>query len=565
MTYPLLPLLLVLAVSPLRPAEEPAPGDTLVLTNATVVPMTGDGTLHDRTLVIARGEVIAIRPASAPVPAGAEVHDLGGRFVVPGLIDGHVHLREPDRSLLLFPVNGVTTVVNLEGRPRHLALRDSIVAAGDALAPRILTSGPYLDEIVGTGEQARREVRRQHAVGYDLVKIHGEMEEGAFEAAIDEAAGLGLPVVGHRPDNLPTDVVLGSGMTALAHLEELLGSSLLSEPIGLTRDSTRAVARALVESGTAVITTLEFFTGIRDQATDRFYGLITQPELAYVSAERRHAWLYDGHREYIDREELPWYDTAVVDLHRIAGAIHEQGGTLVAGTDTPLEYTIPGFSLHDELGHLVAAGLTPLEALRAATVVPADLFGVPHLGRIEVGATADLLVLASDPAESVEALQWLDAVVLRGRWHPRETLHQRREALAAEYARDEVVRAARERVREDVLALVREQGTEAAVEELRRVARLPDAPRLGEADLNSLGYSLLADDDLSTAIEIFRLNVRLHPGSANVYDSLAEAYLSAGRLDEAEQNYRRALELDSTMDSARRGLRMIDERRDRPR
>lgn len=165
----------------------------------------------------------------------------------------------------------------------------------------------------------------------------------------------------------------------------------------------------------------------------------------------------------------------------------------------------------------------------------------------------------------LEALQRLDAIVLRGRWHAGVRLRQEREALAAEYARDEVMRAARERVRKGVLALIRERGTEAAVDELRRVARLPEAPRLGEADLNSLGYSLLADDDLSTAIEIFRLNVRLHPESANVYDSLAEAYLSAGQLDEAERNYRRALELDSTMDSARRGLREIDERRDGPR
>lgn len=561
MTYALLPLLFMLAVSPQQPAPEHTGGDTLVLTHAAIVPMTGHGILRERTLIIAGGEVVAIRSSGAPVPPGAEVHDLGGRFVVPGLIDAHVHLREPDQSLLLFPANGVTTVVNLEGEPRHLVLRDSVIAAEGALAPRIISSGPYLNEIAGTAEQARREVRRQHAAGYDLIKIHGEIEEQAFEAGIDEAAGLGLPVVGHRPDNLPVKMVLRSGMVALTHVEELLGSSLLSEPVGLSEDSARAIARAVVESGTAVITTLAFFVGMRDQATDRFYGLITQPELAYVSAERRHAWLYNGHREYIEPEELPWYDTAVADLQRIAGAIHEQGGILVAGTDTPLEYTVPGFSLHDELEQLVAVGLTPLDALRSATVFPADLFGRGDLGRIRVGAAADLLVLAADPTASVEALQRVDAVVLRGRWHPRDTLRQQREALAARYARDEVLRAARERVREGVLALVREQGTEAAVEEMRRAARLPDATRLGEADLNSLGYRLLADGDVSTAIEIFGLNVRLYPESANVYDSLAEAYLMAGRLDEAERNYRRALELDSTMDSARRGLREIEEQR----
>lgn len=558
MASPVLPLLLVLGAS-LMPGHSSV-ADTLVLTNASVVPMTGHGILHDRALVIAGGEVVAIRSPGAPLPHGAEVHDLEGRFVVPGLIDAHVHLREPDRSLLLFPANGVTTVVNLEGEPRHLALRDSI-ALSDALAPRIITAGPFLDEIAGTAEQARYEVRRQRDAGYDLVKIHGRMEAEAFEAANDEAARLDLTVVGHRPDNLPTETVLRSGMSALTHVEELIGSSLLSEPIGLSEDSARAVARAVVESGTAVVSTLGFFTAMRDQATDRFYDLITRPELVYVSPERRRAWLYDGHREYIDQDELPWYDTAVADLQRITAAIHEQGGTIIAGTDTPLEYTVPGFSLHDELELLEAVGLTPMEALRAATVVPADFLGRPELGRIQVGAAADLLVLDSDPTESLNALERMDAVVLRGQWYPREELRHRLDWLAAEYARDEVERAARERVRESILARVREQGPEAAVAEMRRISRLPDAPRLGEADLNRLGYRLLAHDDAETAIAIFRVNVRLHPGSANVYDSLAEAYLTAGQLDEAERNYRRALELDPSLDSARRGLHEIDERR----
>ena len=387
------------------------------------------------------------------------------------------------------------------------------------------------------------------------------MAGDAFAAALAEAARLDMPVVAHHPENLPISDVLESGLSALAHVEELLGSSFLREPGDADPDSLRAVGRRVAESGTRLITTLEFFTGMQEQATDAFYGMIVRPELAYVSPERRRAWLDDGHREYIDESEIPWYDAAVRALHEITVGVHEAGGTVVAGTDTPLEFTVPGFSLRRELDHLVLAGLSPLDALRAATVAPADLVGQEDLGRIEVGARADLIVLREDPTAGLDALDVLDGLVLRGRWIPPERLDRALDQLAAAYARAEVERAARARVERELVDIARAGGVEALSAEIARLSELPSAPRIGQAGLNRLGYEMLAADDVETAIEIFRLNVRLHPESANPHDSLGEAYLEAGELDLAEASYRRALELDPTLDSARRGLEIIAERR----
>ncbi|MEX2527654.1 MAG: amidohydrolase family protein [Gemmatimonadota bacterium] len=540
--------------------EDLAAVGSLALKHASVVSLTGDSVLRDWTLVLADGEIVALGPTgSVPIPRGAQVRDLDGRYVVPGLIDAHVHLREPALSLALFPSYGVTTVVNLQGEASHLALRDSILAHG-IFAPRILSSGPFIDRVVKSPAEARQEVRRQHGAGFDLIKIHGVMEERTFAATIEEARRLGLPVIGHHPRNLETGTVL-EGLDALAHAEELLRSSLLDQPRGLASDSVDVLARTVVESNTRLITTLGFFTGMRDQATDHFYQMISQPELAYVSPERRREWLYDGHREYIPRSELPWYDTAVVILHRVTGAIHKRGGVIIAGTDTPLEFTIPGISLHRELQHLVAAGLTPLEALRAATVSSADLLGAPALGRIEVGASADLLILSQDPTHSLAALDELEAVILRGMWIPRTELERRLNHVAAAYAREDVAWAAGQRIQDAVMDLLHSEGIPAAFSEIQRISEIPGVPPMTERDLNTIGYRLLANSAINRAIEVFQLNARLHPGSANVYDSLGEALLTADRLDEAETNYRRALELDSTMDSARRGLRTIAERR----
>lgn len=545
-----------------RTADHATPG-TLALVHGSIVSMTGDSVLRDWTLLLENGRVAAMgRTGSVAIPADAEVYDLDGSYVLPGLIDAHVHLREPAPSLKLFPANGVTTVVNLEGRPSHLTLRDSILEH-DLFAPRIISAGPFIDRIAGSPAAARQEVRRTHDDGYDLVKVHGDMEEATFAATIDEARRLNLLVIGHYPRDLPTSTVLENGLDILAHAEELLKSPLLEEPSDLSADSIEAIARIIAESNTGLITTLGFFTGMRDQATDRFYRLIGQAELAYVSPERRSEWLYNGHREYIPEAEIPWYETAVDNLHRITGAIHEHGGVVLAGTDTPLEFTIPGFSLHRELEHLVAAGLTPLEALRAATVAPADMLRAPELGRIEVGAAADLMILVDDPTRSLAALDHPRAVVLRGRWYPGTVLRQKLDEVAAAYARAEVQVAARERVQKAVLDLLQAEDLAAALSEVDRLAAIPDAPQLTERDFNAIGYRFLGEGALETAIDVFRLNARLHPASANAYDSLGEAYLAAGRLDVAEESYRRALDLDPTMDSARRGLRAIEERRSR--
>lgn len=532
--------------------------DTLVLTHAAVLPMTRDTLLSDQTLVISGGVIVDVHPTgSRSVPSGASVRSLAGRYVLPGLIDAHVHLKEPEESLVLFPANGVTTVVNLEGEPDHLRLRDSIADAG-SFAPRIFSSGPYLEGVAATAAEARAEVQRQRAASYDLIKIHGAMEEAAFRAAVEAARAAGLPVVAHHPNNLPTEVVLGGSLTALAHVEELLGSSLLEEPVDLSTDSLEAIGRTVAQSGTALITTFGFFKGMRDQATDAFYGMIARPELAYVSPDRRRAWLYDGHRAYIPPSELPWYDSAVDVLRRVIAAVHVAGGTVVAGTDTPLEFTIPGFSLHEELGHLRSAGLTPYAALRSATVDAANLLGRRDLGRIETGASADLVVVDADPRLSPEALRRPAAVVVRGTWYGADAIDRELTRLAALHARDEVRRAAGERTVSAILALLERDGVDAAVEEILRLRDDPELPDVTERQINALGYRLLRDDEhLEAAIAIFRLNVELHPGSANVHDSLGEAYLVANRLELAERSYRRALELDPRLDSARNALRRV--------
>ncbi|MDX1577707.1 MAG: amidohydrolase family protein [Gemmatimonadota bacterium] len=541
-------------------ARQDTGDEPLALIGARVVPLEDDTVLVDRTLILRDGRIEAMGHAdSVAIPPDSRRLELDGRWVLPGLIDGHVHLREPAEGLVLFPAAGVTTVVNLEGEPGHLSLRDSILSSG-LLAPRILSSGPFLDEIVENAGEARLEVDRQRRAGYDLLKIHGEMDEAAFRAATDRAREMGLPVVAHHPENLPVLGVLDR-LDALAHLEEVLGSSLIESPGDLAPDSIASVAEAIVSSSTAVITTLGFFTGMRDQATDEFYRMIGRPELAYVSPERRRAWLYDGHREYIGPADIPWYDAAVEVLHRLAGAIQSAGGTLIAGTDTPLEYTVPGVSLVRELDELAASGLEPYEALRAATVAPADLLERPDLGRIREGASADLLIVSGDPTESLAALRNIHGVVLRGRFVSRAELDRSLDALAAAYARREIPIAARRRVAREIADLVRREGVPAAVEELRRLRTVESSVALDEGDINDLGYGFLAAGDVDTAVEIFRLNVELHPGSGNARDSLGEAYLERGDLDRAERAYRRALELDPTLDSARRALEEIEQRR----
>jgi tetratricopeptide (TPR) repeat protein len=222
----------------------------------------------------------------------------------------------------------------------------------------------------------------------------------------------------------------------------------------------------------------------------------------------------------------------------VVGAMQRAGVRMIAGTDVLNPFAFPGFSLHDELALLVAAGLTPMEALQTATLNAAAYLGQSAaIGTIEAGKAADLVLLDANPIENIANTKRIAAVVAGGRLLERRDL----DGLLMEAERIGNLQS----ISETLSRTIESKGVEAAVKQYRNLKqREPNTYDFSENELNTLGYSLLKAKKVDEAIEILRLNTEMFSGSGGAFDSLGEAYMIKGDRERAIANYKRSLELD---------------------
>lgn len=350
----------------------PGVGDRpLALVGVHVLSMQGEGILADQTLVVRRGRIEALGPrTSVAVPWNAIRIEGGGRFVLPGLIDMHAHV-SGGRTLRSALAHGVTTLRNMRGDARHLAWRGEI-ERGERIGPRLVTAGPQLegrgepapDVVVVTSARAGRDaVREQAQAGFDFIKVYEGLSPEVHHAILEEAARFGLPVAGHVSNEVGIFATLASGQASIEHAEELTDGAAGLAPATLT---------ALV-----------------------------------AGARRSHAWICPTltlHRLFSPREDHAF-------RQRLVAALHATGVGVLAGSDAA-----PA-GLAQELQELVESGFTPYQALRAATADAARFLGRTHeFGSIAVGLDADLVLVARDPLDALDALDAPSAVVTHGQW-----------------------------------------------------------------------------------------------------------------------------------------------------
>ena len=434
----------------------PAAGPAIAIVDATVIPMDPDGALPHQTVIVRGDRIAAVGPvASTPVPAGATTIDGKGEWVIPGLVDMHVHTYDA-QALALFVSMGVTTVRVMWGAPAVLGARDAIKKGEARLAPSIYTAGDIVDGdppiwpgsiAVRNAAEATAEVERQHRAGYDYIKVYAKLTPEAYDAIVATAGKYHMPVIGHVPSAVGLGAVLTARQRSAEHLD---GFARFVErddsPIKDAKDfATRAtsykyadearipvaIAR-VVASGAWTCPTLV----VMDRISHLDHPDTARPEYAYVSKASIAGW--DPKQDFrfsawtpaqfeALRGTVTWNGSVV---KRLAAA----GAPIVAGTDVGNPWLVPGFSLHDEVGLLAGAGLTPAQALKAATVNPADFFGAHgELGSIAAGRRADLVVLDRDPLADIANTRAIAGVMLRGRWLPAAELSAERERIAAIY------------------------------------------------------------------------------------------------------------------------------------
>lgn len=411
------------------------PGD-LAIRDVTVIPMAEPGARSHQTVVVAGGKITALGDnAAITIPAGAEVVDGKGLFLLPGLTDMHVHNLGSHSQHLLNLANGVTTVRDLDGFPWLLRMRDAI-AQDRLLAPTLYISGTILNRndfggyarTVSSEAEARQAVGEQASAGYDFIKVHNNLSFELLKAITSAARQHELDVVGHIPVGVTVAQAVGLGMRTCEHFKGYIIDSTLT----LSDEDYVSATRGAAVWNTPTFTT--YRTHLRGADAEKL--LARTAEMQYVSPRERRQWT-----AFVDQEpdRVTKLRQNIYPMSRqIFSALRKlEDARFLAGTDSgSYPMMTPGFILHEEVEIFQQLGMTPFEALATATVEPAaamrrrGTFGV-----IVPGARADLLLLAANPLADAGNARAIRGVAVRGVWLGEEDIAAMLQALRDVYAR----------------------------------------------------------------------------------------------------------------------------------
>jgi imidazolonepropionase-like amidohydrolase len=418
--------------------------DGIALVGATLIDGTGGPPLTDAAIVVRRGTIEFVGPRTAfELPKKTRELDVTGRWIIPGLIDAHCHLAPaadwaPSRYLAW----GVTTLRDVHGdlnKILHIRKRANL---GPGNNPRVYAAGAMIDGLpatyrdaiaVNTENDARKAVDRLVSAGVDLIKVYTHVDAALLRAIVDEAHTFNLSVTGHlgMTDALAAAKVGISGIEHMSGVPEAASkdpSALFaahyrgfwqgwtaSERSWADLDSAalRRVAARLAEQKVTIIPTLilhETLSRLDDPA------VLNDPALADVPATQLKEWDVSG---LIARAGWTGADFESFRRSRpkqdfFLRVFAATGGRIAAGTDASNLLLVPGYSEHREMELLVRAGLSPREALRAATRNGAVLLGVDSLGLLAPGKAADLVVLTKDPLADIRNSRAIQSVMIRG-------------------------------------------------------------------------------------------------------------------------------------------------------
>jgi imidazolonepropionase-like amidohydrolase len=553
--------------------------------HASVVPMNEERLLPDQTVVVENGRITQIGPSKTVIiPRGACRIEAKGKFLIPGLVDAHVHLLSPN-ELPLYLANGVTTVFNLDGHPAHLLWRKEI-ARGEMVGPTIFTTGPIFER-ARTAEEDVRLVDEQADAGYDAVKIYNPVSKAEYPALIAEAKKRNLLLMGHVARGPEFEMTVQAGQS-IAHLEEFTYTFFNpqhddhDEHIVYDESKIPEAVRLTKEAGISVTATLSTYATIVQQATD-LDTFLKNPDMKYLAP-----WTWEHYQPAANRykngfssAEYPQIRASLAFQRKLLKALFDAGVPLMCGTDAPEVGSLPGFGIHDELQEFVNDGLTPYQALQTATLnVARYLRQSGEFGTVEVGKRADLVLLEGNPLVAIASTRRVAGVMARGEWTPKTQLARMVEDVPGSYRRD--LRNLKLQLRSDPARATKYLqdydpyfhlgGTAIAeiaeAEGIEKVQRLlsairqadPKSQLVSEEGVNHLGYDLLGKKRYKDAIAVFELNTEDFPKSANAYDSLADAQFQSGDLPHALENYRKALAVDPKYPNANAAAKFLAEK-----
>ena len=456
-------VLFLLCTIPLLSSCSKPPNPVLAIAHVTVIDATGAPPQPDMTILIHDQRIAALAPSkSISIPRSAQVLDASGKFLIPGLADMHVHLTgagEPGGSrefiIPLLLANGITTVRDMGGYLESLIPLRMEIEQGKRLGPQISFAGPYLDGsppsfqpsfVVTNPVEASEDVRTLIQRGVDFIKVQSILSRDAYFAIANVCRRERITFVGHVPDRVTAAEASDAGQKSIEHLTGVLRGCSEDEPclmrgqfFSTPKKESRAQSHVrqlawqrellshyseevadeliakFVRNQTWQVPTLILLRNNAFPTPDS--DPVNDPRRKYVPHQFLETWqkTHQDQMKAVTSREFALRTALLEKSMHVVGKMQLAGVHLMAGTDTTAPFVFPGSGLHEELALLVQAGLTPMQALQAATRNPAEFLAkLQTQGTIERGKFADLLLLDANPLAGIHNTQKIHAVILRG-------------------------------------------------------------------------------------------------------------------------------------------------------
>jgi len=395
------------------------------ITGGTVIDVINSKPIPNTVVVIENGIIKKVgKVGEVAIPAGAQVIDAKGKTILPGLWDMHAHFEQVEWGPAYLAA-GVTTVRDCGNEFAFINSVQSAIDNGKGIGPKILKAGiidgkgPIALGIIqaDTKEEAIKEVDRYKDNGFIQIKIYSSVKPAIVKAICDEAHRLGLTVTGHIPNGMTLQAGVDSGMNMVNHVQYVYSIMKRNKDRSINfEDSTSIAAIKFIKQHNVVIDPTVgvfemFFRSTKDDIT------IMEPAFYSLPLPLQAIFKNTG-SEPANAEKLkPIWDS----FQKIVKVLYDNGVTIVAGTDQGF----PGYSLDRELELYVQAGLTPIQAIRTATITPAAVMKMDQQsGSIEAGKNADLVIIDGDPLTNIREIRKVTMVIKAGKIYDPVALHK---------------------------------------------------------------------------------------------------------------------------------------------
>jgi imidazolonepropionase-like amidohydrolase len=403
----------------------------LAIVGGTLVDGTGKSPVPDSIVVVNNGRIVSVGTrGSIKVPEGATVFDAHGKTLLPGLWDMHAHFEQVEWGPVYLAA-GVTTVRDVGNELEFMVAVRNAVRSGRGLGPQLLLAG-VVDgsgpislgvERVDSSADAERWVGEYKKAGFEQMKIYSSVTLENVKSISDAAHKAGMTVTGHIPNGIDIYQGVEAGMDQVNHAQYLLAPLSADAPAGasfnqrlqamasvdINGPEARREIAFLKQHDTVIDPTLALYEWLYHPAGEPVSSF--EPGVTHVASQLAEPLNNSG----MPADLAPIARRVFENELAMVGALHKAGVQVIAGTDQ----AIPGHSLHRELELYVKAGFSPLEAIQAATIVPAQVMGLEReVGTIEENKRADLILLDANPLDDIRNIRTVTYVVANGVLYP---------------------------------------------------------------------------------------------------------------------------------------------------